>query len=150
MTGIYQHSIDAKGRLFIPARLKDEIGEAFYVTISSEPDMEINGSMVTPKYLVAYSLEKWEDFTRKVEEMPRSSRRVLRPLFAHAAKCELDAQGRILLPQHLREYAGLGKNATVVGSGRNMEIWDAELWAAVDELESSPEAVAAALEALDF
>ena len=93
MTGIYQHTLDAKGRLFIPAKLREELGETFYVTISPE------------KWLSAYSQENWDDVARRVAAMTNVQQRKMRPLFAYAARCELDGQGRILLPQHLREFA---------------------------------------------
>ena len=138
MTGVYQHTLDAKGRLFIPARLRDELGEVFYVTLS------------TQKCLTAYSLEKWEETKQKVGAMPRSKQIQMRPLFAHAAKCELDAQGRILIPQALRDFAGLVKNVAVVGTGLYTEFWDADEWASVDMAETTPESLAKVFEELDF
>ena len=89
MTGEYQHNLDAKGRLFIPARLREDLGNVFYVTLSMD------------KCLSVYSSESWQNFSDKVNAMPYVKQRKMRPLFAHAAKCELDAQGRILLPQAL-------------------------------------------------
>ena len=74
----------------------------------------------------------------------------MRPLFSHAAKCELDAQGRILLPQALRNFACLVKNVAVVGSGECTEFWDAEAWAAVDAIETTPENIADVFTELDF
>ena len=112
MTGEYQHSLDNKGRLFIPAKLRDELGEVFYITLSMD--------------------------------------RKMRPLFAHAARCELDAQGRALIPQNLREYAGFTKNVTVVGCNNHAELWDSESWRAVFEAETSPENIAAVMEELEF
>ena len=138
MTGIYQHSIDAKGRLFIPARLREELGEIFHVTLSME------------KCLSAYSEESWSVFKEKVSVMPKAKQIKMRPLFSHAAKCELDSQGRILLPQPLREFAGLKKNVTVVGSGECTEFWDAEEWAKIDVLETTPENIADVYMELDI
>ena len=138
MTGVYQHTLDAKGRLFIPARLREELGDTFFITLS------------TQKCLTAYSLEKWEDMKQKVGAMTRSKQIQMRPLFAHAAKCELDAQGRILIPQPLREFAGLVKNVAVVGAGLYTELWDANVWASVDMAETTPESLAKVFEELDF
>ena len=103
MTGEYQHSLDSKGRLFIPAKLRDELGEVFYITLSMD------------RCLCAYSSENWQLFSEKVNAMPYVKQRKMRPLFAHAARCELDSQGRALIPQNLRDYAGLSKAVTVVG-----------------------------------
>jgi MraZ protein len=138
MTGIYQHSIDAKGRLFIPARLREELGETFHVTLSME------------KCLTAYSKDSWDKFMDKIKEMPKSKQIKMRPLFAHAAKCELDGQGRILLPQALRDFAGLQKSVTVVGTGECAEFWDSETWTAIDAIETTPENIAEVYMELDF
>lgn len=138
MTGIYQHSLDAKGRIFIPARLRDELGEVFYVTLSME------------KCLSAYSSESWDRFMEKIKAMPKAKQIKMRPLFSHAAKCEMDAQGRILLPQALRDFAGLKKNVTVVGSGECAEFWDADTWNEIDILETTPESIAEVYKELDI
>ena len=138
MTGEYQHSIDAKGRLFIPARLRDELGSVFYVTLSME------------KCLSAYSSESWQSFSDKVNAMPYVQQRKMRPLFAYAAKCELDSQGRILLPQSLRDFAGLKKNVTVVGANNHAELWDSEEWTKVQAIELDPQNILGVYEELDF
>jgi MraZ protein len=138
MTGIYEHSLDAKGRLFIPAKLREELGDVFYVTLSSEP------------CLSAYSSETWERMKEKVSAMNRIDQKKARPIFAHAAKCELDAQGRILLPQRLRDFANLVKDVTIIGIGNSVEIWDRDTWAAVDAAETTPENIEEVFAELDF
>ena len=112
MTGEYMHTLDAKGRLAVPSRLRDELGGVFYVTLSMD------------RCLSAYSAESWQRFSDKVDAMPFVKQRKMRPLFAFAARCETDAQGRILLPQNLRDYAGLTKDVTIVGCNNHAEIWD--------------------------
>lgn len=138
MTGEYQHTLDNKGRLFIPAKLRDELGEVFFITISMD------------RCLCAYSGENWATLSDKVSAMPYVKQRRMRPLFAHAARCELDSQGRALLPQMLRDYAGLKKNVTVVGCNNHAELWDSELWSEVFAQETTPENIAAVLEELEF
>ncbi len=138
MTGEYQHTLDAKGRLFIPAKLREDLGEIFYVTISME------------QCLTAYSLESWAGIKAKFDALPLSQARRMRPLFANAARCELDAQGRILLPQKLRDFAGLKKNVTVIGVSNHAELWDTERWTAIEAEELTPENIAAAMEELGF
>ena len=138
MTGIFQHLIDAKGRLFIPARMREELGDVFYVTLSME------------KCLTAYSTDSWDRFMEKIKEMPKARQIKMRPLFSHAAKCELDGQGRILLSQTLRDFAGLRKSVTVVGAGECAEFWDSEAWTAVDQAETTPEYIADVYRELDF
>ena len=137
MTGEYQHSLDNKGRLFIPAKLREELGEVFYMTISMD------------RCLCVYSAESWQSFSDKVSAMPYIKQRRMRPLFAHAARCELDSQGRTIVPQNLRQYANLTKNVTVVGCNNHAELWDSEAWQSVYEQESTPENIAAAMEELD-
>ena len=87
MTGEYQHSLDNKGRLFIPAKLREELGELFYMTVSME------------RCLCVYSAASWQGFSDKVSAMPYIRQRRMRPLFAHAARCELDSQGRTIIPE---------------------------------------------------
>ena len=138
MTGEYRHSLDNKGRIFIPAKLREELGDVFYITLSME------------RCLSAYSSENWRNFSEKVNAMPYVKQRRMRPLFAHAAKCELDSQGRVLIPQHLRDFAGLEKNVTVVGCNNHAELWDSEAWEAVLAEETTPENIAAVMEELEF
>jgi len=138
VTGIYQHSIDAKGRLFIPSRLRDELGAAFYVTLSME------------ECLAAYSDESWARFEEKFNAMSRENKNRMRVLFSHAARCELDGQGRILIPQSLRQSVGLKKNVAVVGAGDCAQLWDSEKWAETDALEKTTENIAAVFRELDF
>lgn len=138
MTGEYEHSIDAKGRLFIPAKLREKLGSTFYVTISMD------------ECLAAYSLETWQGIQDKFDALPLSKARKVRPLFANAARCELDAQGRILLPAKLRNFAGITKNVTVIGVSNHAEIWDSEKWNALENEELTPENIAAAMEELGF
>ena len=133
MTGEYQHSLDNKGRLFIPAKLRDELGEVFFITLSMD------------RCLCAYSAENWKIFSDKVSAMPFVKQRKMRPLFAHAARCELDSQGRALIP-----YAGLTKSVTVVGCNNHAELWDSDAWNAIFEAETTPENIAAVMEELEF
>ena len=117
MTGQYAHNIDAKGRLFIPARLREELGQTFHVTVGMDHCLSI------------YSDESWAAFTDKVRSLPYSKAKALRPLFANAVDCEPDGQGRILIPTKLREYADLQKEVVVIGSFDRAEIWNTERWA---------------------
>lgn len=138
MTGEYQHALDNKGRLFIPAKLREELGEIFFLTLSMD------------RCLCAYSAENWQALSDKVNAMPYVRQRRMRPLFAYAAKCELDSQGRALIPQNLRDYAELEKNVTVVGCNNHAELWNSETWAKVFAEETTPENIAAVMEELEF
>lgn len=138
MTGVYRHTLDAKGRLFIPAKLREELGDTFYVTISMEC------------CLSAYSSESWDKLMEKVRAMSKVQQVKVRPLFSHAAKCELDSQGRILLPQALRDWAKIEKNVAVVGAGECAEFWNEESWDKVDAIETSAENIAEVFAELGF
>ena len=138
MTGTYEHSIDAKGRLFIPAKLREELGVTFYL------------AMGVDECLAIYPQETWNRFTEKFASLPMSQSAAMRPLFANASKCELDSQGRIVIPQKLRKYAGLEKDAVIIGVHDRAERWSAETWNAREEEEMTPEKMKACLAALGF
>ena len=138
MTGNFEHKIDAKGRVFIPSSLREELGDVFHVTISIED------------CLTAYSKESWSRFVEKVKAMPFVQQPKMRPFFSNATRCELDSQGRFLLPQKLRDRIGLQKDITVVGSGTFVQLWDTEKFKMVDELETTPENLADVMAELDF
>ncbi len=113
--GEYTHSIDAKGRLIIPAKFREQLGDQFVVTKG------VDGC------LYVYSNEEWaniEEKFRSVNQTTSDARKFMRFFFAGAAACEVDKQGRILIPSVLREFAGLQKDVTFVGVLSKIEIWD--------------------------
>lgn len=115
--GSYQHNIDAKGRVIIPAKFREELGESFYVT------MGINNC------LFVLSKEQWDLFLDKLASQPISTATdIVRFFCAGATEAVPNAQGRILLPEHLRKYAGIDKDVTVIGSGNRVEIWSTDKW----------------------
>ena len=138
MTGTNQHNIDAKGRLAIPAKLREELGDTFYVTIGPDPCLTI------------YSNTSWSRLTERFDQLPYSKARALRPLFSNAVKCEPDSQGRILIPQKLRDYAHLKKDVSVIGVSSRAEIWDTETWQELERQELESGNMLAAMEELDF
>ena len=138
MIGQYQHSIDAKGRLFIPAKFREELGETFYITIGLDGCLSV------------YSDTKWAALEKKAEALPQTKFRNMRPLFANAAKCEPDSQGRILIPANLRQYAALEKEVVITGVSKCVELWSPERWAPIEEAGLTPENLAAVMEELDF
>ena len=121
MTGQYAHTIDAKGRLFIPAKLRQELGDTFHVTVGQDHCLSV------------YSDESWAAFMEKLKGLSYNEVKRLRGLFAYGADCEPDAQGRILLPAKLREYADLEKDVVVIGSFDRVEIWNAQRWAELEK-----------------
>ena len=127
MYGKFQHTIDAKGRLFIPARLREKLGDSFFVTISWETCLTI------------YSIERWENAEEKLKSLSQTAQMEMRSIFSNAAYVELDGQGRILLPQALREHAGLKKNVTIVGTGLYVQIWDSDVFKPIEDEEMNRE-----------
>ena len=121
MTGQYAHTIDAKGRLFIPAKLRQELGGTFHVTVGQDHCLSV------------YSDESWAAFMDKLKGLSYNEVKRLRGLFAYGADCEPDGQGRILLPAKLREYADLEKDVVIIGSFDRVEIWNADRWAELEK-----------------
>ncbi len=120
LTGTYNHALDAKGRLIVPARLREDLGEGFVITRNMD------------KCLSIYPAHEWQNLTEKLNGLPLISsepaRKINRVICGNSSICEVDKQGRILIPQHLREYAGLKKDVTLVGANRLVEVWDSDTW----------------------
>ncbi|HHP51300.1 MAG TPA: transcriptional regulator MraZ [Moorella mulderi] len=117
--GEYHHTIDEKGRLIIPARFREKLGPKFIVTKGLD------------HCLFAYPPETWKELEQKLRHLPFTRadvRSFLRFFFSGATECELDRQGRILLPANLRAYAQLDKEAVAVGVSSRVEIWSRQLW----------------------
>ena len=117
--GEYSHTIDTKGRLIIPSRFREELGETFVVTKG------LDGC------LFVFSDEEWKAFEIKLKSLPltnQNARQFARFFVAGATPCELDKQGRILLPATLREFAGLEKDVVLNGMLNRIEIWSKDKW----------------------
>jgi len=111
--GQFHHNLDAKGRLSVPSKLRDKLGETFIA------------AAVMDRCVCLYSTDEWEKLMAGLGEMPLTkSRRLQRYLSANAVDVTVDAQGRILLPKHLLEYAELTKETVVIGAGNRAEIWN--------------------------
>ena len=138
--GGYQHNIDKKGRIFIPSKLRDELGNSFMIC----------RGIYGKRCLCVYSLSEWENLVAKIGSLPSAkSSGVKRFLYDGAFNVEFDSQGRILIPASLREYAQLGEDAHIIGMDTNLEIWNTELWNEENE-QYTPESVAEIVEGLDF
>lgn len=127
--GISTISIDPKGRLAVPGKYRDSIAESAAGQIVVTVDH-------TDKCLLVYPMDQWVKVEQTLMSLPNMNRRVRnmqRLILGHAAELELDAQGRVLLPAPLREYAGLDKKAVLVGQANKLELWDADLWDAARE-----------------
>lgn len=116
MRGEYPHVVDAKGRMIFPVKLREELGDSFVIFKGLD------------KCICVFSHEEWTAFESKIAALPIARARKLQRFYSANYICEPDSQGRILLPQSLRKYAGIGKDVIVAGIQKRVEIWDAEKW----------------------
>lgn len=129
MKGQSNHNLDSKGRLIIPARLREGLGDSFVLCRGMD------------KNIYAYPSDEWETFSEKLNALPVSNANARKfKLFfqGSACDCEVDGQFRIVIPQALREFAGISKEVVMVGNGSVAEIWDKDAWDkynSVDEMD---------------
>lgn len=138
LIGEYQHNIDAKGRIIVPAKFRSDLGCCFYITKG------LDGCLfVLPE-------AEWKELEEKIHSMPISKARTLqRFFFSGAAEVETDKQGRVLIPQHLRDYAGLEKDITLIGTSSRVEIWNTDEWKKFNA-NLTEESIAAAMDLLEL
>ncbi|MBO4467777.1 MAG: division/cell wall cluster transcriptional repressor MraZ [Clostridia bacterium] len=138
--GGYQHNIDKKGRLAIPAKLREQLGESFMIC----------RGIYGKRCLCVYSNENWNNLVSAIGSLPNAKASVVkRFLYDGAFEVSFDTQGRILIPASLREYADLDIEAHIIGMDTNLEIWNKDIWDE-ENAQYSPESVAAIVETLDF
>ena len=130
LMGEYSHSLDTKGRLIMPAKLRQVIGDKFILTKG------LDGC------LFAFSQTEWNNFEEKLKGLPlsdKNARNFVRFFLSGATECEIDKQGRFLIPTNLRISANLEKDAIIIGVGTRIEIWNKETWEKCDEEISADE-----------
>ncbi|MGG5309122.1 protein MraZ [Enterococcus pernyi] len=119
LMGEFRHNIDAKGRLIVPSKLREELGEQFVLTRG------LDGC------LFGYPISEWNELESKLNDMPlakKDARTFVRFFYSAATECELDKQGRINIPNTLRNYATITKECVIVGVSNRIEIWDEAKW----------------------
>ena len=119
LIGEYEHCLDAKGRLIMPSKLRIDIGESFIITKG------LDGC------LFVFSQNEWNNFETKLKTLPlsdKNARNFVRFFLSGATECEIDKQGRFLIPANLREVAKLDKDVMIVGVGTRLEIWNKDIW----------------------
>ena len=124
LIGTYMHSVDEKGRIAVPRKMRAELGEPFYVTC------------LTNECLSVYSEEEWRKLAKKLDAIPQAdtrAQRYVRLIYSSACKCEPDKQGRVLIPQLLRDRVGIDKEVVTIGASSRAEIWAKENWAGFTE-----------------
>ena len=115
--GSYSHSLDAKKRVFVPAKFREELGNEFYITRKFDP------------YLSVYTADDWAEYVERISALPESEAAELQEyLLGFAQKCVPDGNGRIILDERLMKHAGIEKNLVFVGAGRQIKIWSEEIW----------------------
>ena len=130
LIGEYEHSLDAKGRLIMPSKFREDLGEKFIITKG------LDGC------LFAFSTKEWEKFEEKLATLPisnKDARAFSRFFFAGAIDCEIDKQGRFLISSNLRESAELKKDVVIVGMNSRIEFWSKEKWEECDSNISAEE-----------
>lgn len=119
LIGEYEHSLDAKGRLIMPAKIREDIGEKFIVTKG------LDGC------LFGFSQNEWANFEEKLKTLPltnKNARDFVRFFLSGATECDIDKQGRFLIAGNLREYAQMEKEVVIIGVGTRIEIWNKQKW----------------------
>lgn len=116
LIGEYQHTIDEKGRIALPAKFRKVLTEGVVVTKGLDPCLHV------------YSLEQWRKIAEKISQLPLNKADVGRLMFSQASHCDIDSQGRILIPALLLEKAGIKNKAVVVGVFTRGELWNEALW----------------------
>ena len=119
LIGEYEHSLDVKGRLIMPAKLREDMGEKFIITKG------LDGC------LFGFSQTEWSNFEEKLKTLPltnKNARDFVRFFLSGAIECEVDKQGRFLIASNLREYANMEKDVVIIGVGTRLEIWNKEKW----------------------
>nr|WP_233486919.1 division/cell wall cluster transcriptional repressor MraZ [Halanaerobium sp. MA284_MarDTE_T2] len=138
--GEYTHSMDTKGRLIIPSKLREDLTEKFVITRGLD------------NCLFLYPLPEWNTLEEKLISLPMTSknaRNFVRFFFSGASECELDKQGRISLPSNLRDYADFEHEIVIIGLANRIELWAKEKWDSyMNEVENSYEDIADAMEEL--
>ena len=119
LIGEYEHSLDVKGRMILPAKIREDMGEKFIITKG------LDGC------LFGFSQTEWANFEEKLKTLPltnKNARDFVRFFLSGATECEIDKQGRFLIAGNLREYSNLEKDAVIIGVGTRIEIWNKEKW----------------------
>ncbi|MBU6080464.1 MULTISPECIES: division/cell wall cluster transcriptional repressor MraZ [Allobacillus] len=129
--GEFQHNIDTKGRIIIPSKFRDGLGQSFVLTRGID------------HCLFAYPMDEWKVLEEKLKKLPvtkKDARAFTRFFFSGAVECEIDKQGRINVPSPLRKYANLDKECIVIGVSNRIELWARDAW--TDYVEESEESFA--------
>lgn len=136
MTGTYEHSLDNAGRLIVPSKLRDKLGNTFYLAVGVKENLTL------------YPMAAWEKLQERVSQLTTSQAAAMDVFFASAQLCEADKQWRFQVPSYLKDYAKIERDVVITGNNDRAQIWSADNWAAKTRQQLNPENIANLLETL--
>jgi len=115
--GEYRHSLDSKGRLSFPVKLREKLGAEFVMCRSFD------------RCIMIHPMDSWQEFAEKLSGLQVvEDRNISRYFFSGAVWASLDGQGRVIVPQYFRDFAGIDKNVVIIGNNKHLELWDEAAW----------------------
>ena len=136
MTGTYPHSMDNAGRLIVPAKLRDKLGNTFYLAVGVKENLTL------------YPMAAWQKLQERVSQLTTAQAAAMDVFFASAQLCEVDKQWRFQVPSYLKDYAKIDRDVVITGNNDRAQIWSADNWAAKTRQQLNPENIANLMEAM--
>lgn len=136
MTGTYEHSLDNAGRLIVPSKLRDKLGNVFYLAVGVKENLTL------------YPMSAWAKLQERVSQLTTAQAAAMDVFFASAQLCEADKQWRFQVPSYLKEYAKIDRDVVITGNNDRAQIWSADNWKAKTRQQLNPETIANLLETL--
>ena len=136
MTGTYEHSLDNAGRLIVPSKLRDKLGNTFYLAVGVKENLTL------------YPMAAWEKLQERVSQLTTAQAAAMDVFFASAQLCEADKQWRFQVPSYLKYYAKIERDVVITGNNDRAQIWSAEQWAEKTKAELTPANIAHILDSL--
>ncbi len=136
MTGTYEHSLDNAGRLIVPSKLRDKLGNTFYLAVGVKENLTL------------YPMAAWAKLQERVSQLTTAQAAAMDVFFASAQLCEADKQWRFQVPSYLKEYAKIDRDVVITGNNDRAQIWSSENWKAKTRQQLNPETIASLMETL--
>lgn len=136
MTGTYPHSLDNAGRLIVPSKLRDKLGNTFYLAVGVKENLTL------------YPMAAWQKLQERVSQLTTAQAAAMDVFFASAQLCEADKQWRFQVPSYLKEYAKIDRDVVITGNNDRAQIWSADNWAAKTRQQLNPENIASLMETM--
>ena len=136
MTGTYPHSLDNAGRLIVPSKLRDKLGNTFYLAVGVKENLTL------------YPMAAWQKLQERVSQLTTAQAAAMDVFFASTQLCEADKQWRFQVPSYLKEYAKIDRDVVITGNNDRAQIWSADNWAAKTRQQLNPENIASLMETM--